>query len=517
MRKTVIFIAVFSLLLISCAKKEFRKVDAAGNLYVQGIEFMKKKKYDKAIENFNKIRENYPFDPLALVADVKLGDAHFARKEWQMAATVYEDFVNGHPEDENAPYVMKQIGLSYEKLSPSLDRDQANTYKAVERFTFLKNRYPQSRYAQDADTHIKALTAKLAGREFYVGEFYHKTYRYNAAIMRLEYLLSKFPDTKDREKALHYLSEDYGELDKPEKGAQYAEQLKREFPRSIFISNAPRERKTLRMAKASPQPAAPVVRDFSYEERKSREIDLRPIETPADREATVAQQSPGQTQAPAPPTATNSAVAPQAPAAGRAVQETPRTTASPSPGAETGTESTRAGAQQQGIEGQTAAGQGKTPASEEAARKAEESAKPGGRKDSLGFFASKKPIDVVADTMEGREKGKVIVFTGNVIAKQEDLYLFSDTLTAYMNEESNEIERAKAKGNVKIVKLDRTATCKEADFYNDRGEIVLRGDVVVFSGNDKVSGETVTYYINETVCSAGSEGKRAKALITPKH
>lgn len=510
MRKTIIFMAVLSLLFISCAKKETRKVDAAGNLYVQGVEFMKQKKYDKAIQNFNKIRENYPFDPLALVADVKLGDAHFARKEWQMAATVYEDFANSHPEDENAPYVMKQIGLCYEKLSPSLDRDQANTYKAVERFTFLKNRYPQSQYAQDADVRIKALTEKLAGREFYVGEFYHKTYKYNAAIMRLEYLLQKFPDAKDREKALYYLSEDYKELNRPEKSAQYAEKLKQEFPRSIFIANTLRERKALRMAKASPQPAAPVARDFSYDERKKREIDLRPVEPPAGPTMAAAQKGADQTAAPAPRTRANGAVAPEA-VAGQTKGQTREAAVAAAPGAETKTEPTQAAAQQQGIEASGPAGQGKTPAAGEEARKA------GDKKDSLGFFTAKKPVDIVADTMEGLEKGKVIVFRGNVVAKQEDLYLFSDTLTAYMNEESNEIDRAKAQGNVKIVKLDRTATCKEADFYNDKGEIILRGNVVVFSGNDKVSGETVTYYINEDrVHVQGEKDKRAKALITPK-
>jgi lipopolysaccharide export system protein LptA len=387
-----------------------------------------------------------------------------------MAASVYEDFANSHPEDENAPYVMRQIGLCYEKLSPSLDRDQANTYKAVERFTFLRNRYPQSQYAQDADVHIRTLTEKLAGREFYVGEFYHRTYKYNAAIMRLEYLLAKFPDTKDREKALYYLSEDYKELNRPEKGAQYAEKLKQEFPRSIFIGNTVRERKTLRMAKASPQPAAPVARDFSYEERKKREIDLRPVETPAGTNTAAAQQV--SEQVPAPPTKGDSAVAPQAPATGRIGRET-QAAAATTAGADTKAASPQATAQQKGTEGKG--------------------------KDSLGFFASKKPIDVVADTMEGLEKGKVIVFTGNVIAKQEDLYLFSDTLTAYMNEESNEIERAKAKGNVKIVTLARTATCKEPDFYHDKG-----------------SGETVTYYINEDrVHVQGEKDKRAKALITP--
>ena len=53
-----------------------------------------------------------------------------------------------------------------------------------------------------------------------------------------------------------------------------------------------------------------------------------------------------------------------------------------------------------------------------------------------------------------------VVFKGNVIAKQVDLSLFSDMLTAYMNEETNEIDRAKAEGNVKIVKLDHQPTIR---------------------------------------------------------
>lgn len=41
--------------------------------------------------------------------------------------------------------------------------------------------------------------------------------------------------------------------------------------------------------------------------------------------------------------------------------------------------------------------------------------------------------------------------------------------------------------------------------------------MVVFSGNDKVSGDTVTYYINEDrVYVQGEKEKRAKALISPK-
>ena len=171
-------------------------------------------------------------------------------------------------------------------------------------------------------------------------------------------------------------------------------------------------------------------------------------------------------------------------------------------------------------------GTGSTPTKAEGAAKDEDkkgAAKPDGKKDKLGFFTSKKPVDVVSDTMEAFEKGKTIVFNGNVVAKQEGsepgqtLFLFSDKLTAYQTDESSDIQKAVAEGNVKVVKAERTATCKQAFFYNDKGEVVLKGDVVVYEGNDRLTGDTATYYLNEDrVFVQGDTDKRAHVTVTPK-
>jgi len=345
-----------------------------------------------------------------------------------------------------------------------------------------------------------------------VGEFYYKWGNYNASIMRFEYFLDKYPGVKDRDKALYYLAEDYKELQNFDKAQSYLDRLKQEYPKSVYARSMKRERKTLQFASGVPvntsgapgqsgaavapaasPPAVTAAADqqapagFSYDQKQTRQIDLRPTE-----KASPGDGAPAGGQSPKDPE-----------------KEVPKQegSAGPFPGA--------------ALTGVT--GEGKAvpeAANAEAGEKAGEkkqAKKPGDKKDSLGFFTEKKPVDVIADSMEGLEKGKIIVFKGNVIAKQVDLYLFSDMLTAYVSEETNEIERAKAEGNVKIVKLERTATCKEAFFYNDKGEIILKGDVVVFSGNDKVSGDTVTYYINEDrVYVQGEKEKRAKALISPK-
>ena len=135
----------------------------------------------------------------------------------------------------------------------------------------------------------------------------------------------------------------------------------------------------------------------------------------------------------------------------------------------------------------------------------------------FGFTASRAPIDITSDTVEADQKQNRVTFKGNVVAKQEDLQIFSETMTAYLNEASNEIDKVEAKGNVKIVKAERTATCAEALFENAKGEITLKGNVVVYSGPDRLAGDTVIYYLNEDRVSVeGEKDKRARITVHPK-
>jgi lipopolysaccharide export system protein LptA len=135
----------------------------------------------------------------------------------------------------------------------------------------------------------------------------------------------------------------------------------------------------------------------------------------------------------------------------------------------------------------------------------------------LGFFDKKKPVDIVSDAMEGFDKEKYVLFKGNVIAKQEDLSISADTLEAYTSKDRKEIEKAIARGNVRIVRQDQTATCREAVFENGKGEITLKGDVIVYQGQDKLSGDVIIYYVNtDRVVVRADKGKGARLTVQPK-
>jgi outer membrane protein assembly factor BamD len=432
----LIVIIVSCLLIFSCASKPVKKSENPGDLYVEGVNLMKAKKYDKAISKFTEVRENFPFDPMALIATVKLGDVYFNMKSYDLALGTYEDFFKAHPEDENIPYVLLRIGDCYEKLALSMDRDQAYTLKAIERYTYLANRYPSSNYVATAETSLKRLNQRLADRELYVGEFYYRTSQYNAAITRLEYLLKKYPSANGLDKALYYIAMSYKALGDPVKSDEYIEKLQNEYPKSTL--NKPINIKGGRQTLKSQTIEQPTVNQNSS---NRKEIDLRPQIIKASTE-------------------------------GEAIGTAP---------------------------------------DKKHGRQADKD------KGGLGFIDKSKPIDIVSDTMEGFDKEKVVIFKGSVIAKQDDLYIFTDVIETYMNEESNEISKAYAKGSVKIVQQDRTATAQEAFFDNIKREIILKGDVVVFQGQDKITGNVITYYINEDkVVVEGEPEKRARAVLTPR-
>jgi outer membrane protein assembly factor BamD len=522
----LLLIPFICLLLVSCGSKEVKKTETPGDLYVQGVNLLNKKKYTEAVEKFMKIREDFPFDPMTSIAQVKLGDAYFAKEEYLLASGVYEDFFNAHPEDENIPYVLRRLGESYTQLSPTIDRDQAYTVKAIERFTYLKNRYPKSTYAKDAEARIDELADKQAAHELYVGEYYHKTERYNASILRLEYLLTKYPKAKNRDKALFLLTDCYRKLSDPEKSRLYQEQLKKDYPKSIYATSTIRhkdavEKPKMKSKEAAPIPAAQVAKAEKVQKTekrqnvmlqdsgatRKREIDLRPP-APVEGNKMAAEAPPSQV-VPAPKATNESAPAITDSAKTATIQGTEKEKqGSPS--------LTEASPKQLGME--PGAAEARSVNGLEGTAKSRGGKKDDQKKGPLGFFsAEKKPIDVVSDNMEGLEKGKVIVFKGNVVAIQGDLQMFSDTLTAYLGEETNEVEKAFAEGHVKIIKQDRIATCENALFENTKGEITLKGNVVVFSGPNKVTGDVVKYFINEDRVSVESEkGKRAHVTVHPK-
>jgi len=134
----------------------------------------------------------------------------------------------------------------------------------------------------------------------------------------------------------------------------------------------------------------------------------------------------------------------------------------------------------------------------------------------FGFSASRSPIDIASDTVEANQKENTVTFKGNVVAKQEEMTLFANTLIIHYDPETKKLKVITAIGNVKIVQLDRRATSQKASFQQDENKLVLDGDAVVREGENVIMGERVIFYVNEERSVVeGGKGNRVNTRITP--
>lgn len=134
----------------------------------------------------------------------------------------------------------------------------------------------------------------------------------------------------------------------------------------------------------------------------------------------------------------------------------------------------------------------------------------------FGFTATRAPIDITSDTVEADQKQNTATFKGNVVAKQEDVTLYANTLLIIYDPDTKKLKQIVATGNVKVVQLDRRATGQKATFDQDKNKVVLDGDAVVREGTNVIRGERITFYVEEERSVVEPvKGGRVSTSITP--
>jgi outer membrane protein assembly factor BamD len=192
--------------LIGCAGMRAKEEKPASELIKDGISQFDKGDYKKAIDSFEQLKDWYPFSKYAILAELRIADAHFFVEEYDDAVVAYEEFEQLHPRNEAIPYVIYQIGICHYNRIDTIDRDQTPAEKAVAAFQRLIKQYPNDPLSKLAQGHIDTSVKSLAGHEFYVGLFYYRTRHFEAALGRFKALITRYPDVGVHQKALSYIA-----------------------------------------------------------------------------------------------------------------------------------------------------------------------------------------------------------------------------------------------------------------------------------------------------------------------
>jgi lipopolysaccharide export system protein LptA len=129
-----------------------------------------------------------------------------------------------------------------------------------------------------------------------------------------------------------------------------------------------------------------------------------------------------------------------------------------------------------------------------------------------------QPVTVDADRMERFGKESLVIFTGNVVARQSNSVQYADRMEVYLDEKGDRILRTVSTGSVRIITRDcRTGTAKRADYFDLEQRLVLLGNARVWQEDNVVSGETITIFLSQdrSVVQGGKQ-ERVKAIFYPR-
>ena len=554
--KWLIWVPITVSLLFGCGTgKDLKKIEGDPEaLYRQGLTRFNKRDYHDALKKFEELKSSFPDSPPYTVwAELKVGDCHFLKEEYVEAIAAYEEFKKIHPSHEEIPYVQFQIAMSYFNQMHSLDRDQTPTKKALSSFEYLIASYSPSLFTEKAKEKVAVCKKRLADHEFYIGNFYYKHGRFEAAAPRFEGLLEKFPKVPEEDKTLYLLGKSYIELDQWKKAELAFYKIVTEYPKSPHTQEAKEildkglaeregsHRKTKAAKKknegAAIEPDQMTLIKFEEEGKQpvslkeEKKIDLRkegerstsravmgesvkPI-SPKD-EATMPVSLPAiepiqEDHARAlPPSVETNKIEPVLPV--EPMKEDRVQVLLPLPSADTPSK-----AEVKPDEEKRGAALPGTPALSKEKENVKKKVFPETNEAKLLDSVDKsQPIDVTSDKVETYGKENLVIFKGNVIARQKDMVIYADSVEVLTNEDGKGIERVTAGGNVKIQQGLRVANCQKAVFYNLDQKLVLTGDPKVSEGDNVVLGDEIIFDIDKNRLEVkGGPSGRGKVKVQP--
>src|SRR5262245_30482460 len=192
-----------------CAGK--KPVLPADQLWSEGNAAYDDEAYDFAIQKYKALLDQYPFDPNAEEAELKIANAYYAAERYPEAIAAYGNFERMHPTSAFLPSTEYHRGLSYMAQASTSDRDQQPITSALTTFRNIVDRFPGTPWADRSQLRIVECRESLARHEGQVASYYLDQNSMRAAEFRLRGLLTEYPETDAAADALFEFGQEYEE------------------------------------------------------------------------------------------------------------------------------------------------------------------------------------------------------------------------------------------------------------------------------------------------------------------
>ena len=191
-------------------------------LYARGHASINGGNWARAEQHFNRLIAQYPYGPYTEQALMETAYAQYKAGKHESAISSIDRFLRTYPTHRNIPYMYYLRGLVNSgrdpvflqrvwRLDPSR-RDLAAPHQAYSDLSIVTERYPNSRYAEDARERMEGLRNLFARHEVETALYYLRRGAWVAAANRAEYLLETYPQSIYQHDAVAIIAESHTQL-----------------------------------------------------------------------------------------------------------------------------------------------------------------------------------------------------------------------------------------------------------------------------------------------------------------
>lgn len=116
---------------------------------------------------------------------------------------------------------------------------------------------------------------------------------------------------------------------------------------------------------------------------------------------------------------------------------------------------------------------------------------------SVSEGAEKKTITITSETLMANSRNNTVVFEGSVVAKTNDITIYSDSMTVFYNDAEKNVREILAIGNVRVHSKERAIFSKEASYINAENKITFTGNPKAIEGDNVITGTEIIYFLND--------------------
>ena len=222
---------------------------SAEKIYTTAHGAMQDGNYTRAVKLFDSLEARYPYGHYAQQAMLEGAYSNWRSGEPTAATAACDRFIQTYPNHPNVDYAYYLKGLIYFREDQGVfgyvyeldlsERDPKQMRESFLAFKALVEKFPRSRYTEDAQARMRYLANSLGTYEVHVANYYYARGAYVAAVNRAQRALLDYPRTPSNEDALDIMVRGYRKLGLTQLSDDSKRILEKTYPKSVRLAGVP--------------------------------------------------------------------------------------------------------------------------------------------------------------------------------------------------------------------------------------------------------------------------------------